>query len=171
MLPLTIRPAQAADLPQLTELYNHYVVHTPITFDLTPFSVTEREAWFAQFRKHGRHRLFVAERAGTIEGYASSQPFRPKAAYDTSVETTVYCAADAVGRGIGDQLYSALFQALAHEDIHAFIAGITLPNPASVALHTRHGFVLSGVMHGVGRKHGAYWDVAWYERVIPVGAT
>jgi phosphinothricin acetyltransferase len=169
MSPLSIRPAHEADLPQLTALYNHYVVHTPITFDLTPFSVREREPWFSQFREYGRYRLFVAERDGVLQGYAGTQPFRSKAAYDTSVETTVYCAADAVGRGIGDQLYRALFEALAHEDVHAFLAGITLPNPASIALHTRHGFVLSGVMHGVGRKHGTYWDVAWYERVVQVG--
>ena len=91
--------------------------------------------------------------------------FRAKAAYDTSVEITIYCAADCLGQGVGTRLLEALFKALEGEDIHAFIAGITLPNPGSIALHEHFGFQLSGIMHGVGRKFDRYWDVAWYEKL------
>lgn len=109
---LLIRDAAAADLPRLTEIYNHYVVHTPITFDLVAWTVDQRRTWFAQFSASGRHRLLVAEVDGTVAGYACSHQFRTKAAYDTTVETTIYCAADMTGRGLGIALYAALFERL-----------------------------------------------------------
>jgi phosphinothricin acetyltransferase len=161
---ITTRPATIDDLPSLVEIYNHYAIHTPITFDIDPYTVEERRPWFAQFAEIGRHRLFVAVDAGAVVGYAGTHQFRTKKAYDTTVETTIYCAPDATGRGIGAALYTALFDALDGEDIHAWIAGITLPNEASVKLHERFGFVAAGHMHEVGFKFGHYWDVGWYER-------
>jgi phosphinothricin acetyltransferase len=161
---LTIRLAANADLPRLTEIYNHYVINTPITFDLEPYTIEARRPWLAQFSAAGPHRLFVAEADGVLLGYAGSHQFRTKAAYDTTVETTIYCAHDATARGIGRALYAALFDALRDEDIHTYIAGVTLPNEASVALHERFGFRPAGVMHAVGRKFDRYWDVGWYER-------
>ena len=72
-----------------------------------------------------------------VLGYATTSRWRPKAAYDTTVESSVYCRPDVVGRGIGTALYSALFESMAGEDIHRIVAGISQPNPASVALHLR----------------------------------
>jgi phosphinothricin acetyltransferase len=161
---ISIRPAGPGDLPRLTEIYNHYVVHTPVTFDIEPYTVERRETWFSQFRLAGRHRLLVAEESGSVIGYAGTTRWRPKAAYDTTVETTIYCAADALGKGIGSRLYSSLFEALKDEDIHRFVAGYTLPNPASAALHERFGFKAVRIFPEVGRKFGRYWDVAWSER-------
>ncbi len=118
----------------------------------------------AQFANAGPHRLLVAEQEGIVVGYAGAHQFRTKRAYDTTVETTVYCAPDATGLGIGTLLYSALFEALRAQDLRVAVAGITLPNDVSVALHKRFGFSLAGVTHDVGRKFGRYWDVAWYEK-------
>lgn len=165
MSAVNIRPAIDDDLAPIVEIYNHYVVHTPITFDLEPYSIEERRPWFEQFAATGRHRLLVADDAGAVIGYAGTHQFRTKKAYDTTVEATIYCAPEATGRGIGAALYSALFEALSGEDIHSWIAGITLPNDASVKLHERFGFAPAGRMHSVGRKFGQYWDVGWYERV------
>jgi phosphinothricin acetyltransferase len=162
---VTIRDASDDDLAALVEIYNHYVVNTPITFDLEPYSIDERRPWFEQFGASSRHTLLVAEDAGAVIGYAGTHQFRTKKAYDTTVETTIYCAPDATGRSIGVRLYEALFAALDGEDIHSWIAGITLPNDASVRLHERFGFVPAGRMHAVGYKFGQYWDVGWYERV------
>src|SRR5215471_17239518 len=159
-----IRPALLTDLPRLTEIYNHYVVHTPVTFDLEPKTVESRVAWFEQFGLTGRYRLLVAEENGVVLGYAGTTCFRPKAAYDTTVETTIYCAPEAVGKGIGSRLYTALFEALRGEDLHRFVAGYTTPNAATAALHERHGFKPVGVFSEVGRKFGKYWDVCWMER-------
>jgi phosphinothricin acetyltransferase len=161
---ISIRPAVRGDLPRLTEIYNYYVVNTPVTFDVEPYTVEQRENWFGQFRTSGRYRLLVAEENGSILGYAGTTRFRPKAAYEPTVETTVYCVQQAVGRGIGSRLYSALFEALRDEDIHRFVAGYTLPNPASAALHERFGFKTVGIFTENGRKFGRYWDVAWNER-------
>ena len=101
---------------------------------------------------------------GSLLGYATTSRWRPKAAYDTTVESSVYCRPDAVGQGIGSALYTALFESIADEDIHRVVAGISQPNPASVALHLRFGFRQVGVFSSVGRKFGKYWDVAWFER-------
>jgi len=127
--------------------------------------VDERRPWFDDHKPSGRHRLLVATGAdGRCAGYASTGRWRPKAAYDTTVESTVYCAPSAVGRGCGSLLYAALFEALAGEDIERIVAGISLPNPASIRLHERFGFRRVGTFHRVGRKFDQYWDVAWFER-------
>jgi phosphinothricin acetyltransferase len=159
-----VRDARGEDLARLTEIYNHYVVTSPATFDIEPVTVEERRPWFRQFASAGPHRLLVAEEGDVVLGYAASHQFRPKKAYDSTVETTVYCAPEATGRGIGRLLYGALLDALDGEELHAALAAIALPNDASVALHEEFGFALVGVMHDVGRKLGRYWDVAWYEK-------
>ena len=164
MSAVNIRPAERGDLARLTEIYNYYVINTPVTFDVEPYTVERREAWLAQFGATGRHRLLVAENAEGIVGYAGTTRFRPKAAYDTTVETTIYCAPEAVGQGIGKRLYGALFDALCGEDIHRFVAGYALPNRATAAIHEKFGFKVVGVFNENGRKFGKYWDVCWTER-------
>jgi phosphinothricin acetyltransferase len=160
-----IRTATLQDLPELVGIYNHYVIETPITFDLQPFTVATRRGWFDEHGASGRHQLLVAVDAGdAVLGYATSSRWRPKAAYDQTVESSVYCRADAVGRGIGSLLYGALFEAMAKEQVHRIVAGATMPNDASVALHRRFGFRQVGAFTSVGYKFGKYWDVAWFEK-------
>ncbi len=166
MSALHIRAENKIDLPRLTEIYNHYVIHTPVTFDIEPYTVERRAAWFEQFGSEGRHRLLVAEGGSGIVGYAGTTRFRPKAAYDSTVETSIYCAPDAIHKGTGSALYTALFEALAGEDIHRIVAGYTMPNLASAALHARFGFKPVGFFHENGRKFGRFWDVAWLERPL-----
>lgn len=162
----TIRPAAAADLPALTEIYNHYVVNTAITFDLRPFTPEERRPWFDD-HGGGRHRLVVAVDGGdACVGYASTSRWRPKAAYDPTVEASVYCRPEVAGTGCGSALYSRLFESIAGEDIETIVAGVSLPNPASIALHERFGFQPVGVFKAVGRKFGKFWDVAWFQRPL-----
>jgi phosphinothricin acetyltransferase len=163
---VSIRTAQASDLLRLTEIYNHYVLHTPVTFDIEPQTLDQRETWFAQFSDRGRYRLLVAEENGLVLGYAGTTRFRAKSAYDTTVETTIYCAHDCVSRGVGLDLYTALFEALAEEDIHRVVAGYVPPNAASAALHERFGFKPVGVFTENGHKFGRYWDVCWLERPL-----
>ncbi|MEV6568295.1 GNAT family N-acetyltransferase [Streptomyces kronopolitis] len=187
-----VRAGSEADLPALTDLYNHYIRETCITFDTEPFTPEQRRPWLLSHPQDGPHRLLVAQEptermkdphngppdgshgglaatgggppGGTLLGYATSSAFRPKAAYAPSVEVTVYCAPHAVGRGIGTLLYEALFEALAGEDVHRAYAGITQPNAASTRLHTRFGFRHLGTYTEVGRKFGRYWDVAWHQK-------
>ena len=165
-----IRPANRADLPRLTEIYNHYVIHTPVTFDVEPYTVERRAAWFEQFALTGRYRLVVAEEDGLVLGYAGTTRFRPKAAYDTTVETTVYCSHESVGKGIGRKVYAGLFEALAGENINRIVGGYTLPNDGSAKLHEFFGFKNVGIFTQVGYKFGKYWDVQWTERPLRLAA-
>ncbi|WP_333740023.1 GNAT family N-acetyltransferase [Streptomyces sp. IBSBF 2806] len=170
-----VRPGVEADLDALTSLYNHYVRETAVTFDTVAFTAEERRPWLLSHPEDGPYRLMVATEPdsqdipGTsqeILGYATSSPYRPKAAYSTSVEVTVYVAPHAGRRGIGTLLYKALFEALADEDLHRAYAGIAQPNEASARLHERFGFRPVGTYREVGRKFGRYWDVAWYEKEL-----
>jgi phosphinothricin acetyltransferase len=164
-----IRAAVVDDLPALTDIYNYYIVHTAITFDVKPYGIGERRPWFDEHAATGRHRLLVAiNEDGSIAGYATTSRWRPKAAYETTVESSVYCRHDARGRGIGRLLYHSLFEAIASEDVHMIVAGATLPNGASVALHERMGFNRVGVFSAVGHKFDRFWDVAWFQRPLRI---
>ena len=162
----TIRHAEQGDLPALLDIYNHYIVNTPVTFDIEPRTLAQRQKWLDTFKPAGRHQCFVAVKDGTAIGWACSGMFKEKAAYDTSVETSIYLKPGEERRGLGRRLYRTLFDALANEDVHRAYGGITLPNDASVGLHLAMGFSLVGTYREVGRKFGKYWDVAWYAKAL-----
>ena len=159
-----IRHATDGDLSALVDIYNHYVAHTPATFDTKTFSVDEKRAWFNGFCEDGPYRLLVASNGDYVEGYASSTRFKARDAYKTSVETTIYLHPDNCGSGTGRALYGELIKLLKLDSrLHRAYAGIALPNDASVALHRKLGFRHSGTFREVGYKFDKYWDVAWYE--------
>jgi phosphinothricin acetyltransferase len=162
----SIRVARDSDVGRLTEIYNHYVLTSPITFDLEPLTVEQRSGWMLEHGDTGRYRLLVADEDGLVVGYATTSRYRDRAAYDTTVEASIYCAPEVLGRGIGSALYRELFAAIAGEDINRIVAGITLPNAVSVALHQSFGFVQVGVFSQNGRKFDRYWDVAWFQRPL-----
>ena len=143
------------------------MLHTPASFEVEPWTVEARRDWFAHYATTGPHRLLVAEVEGIVQGFATSSPFRRRAAYARSVETSVYCDPAAVGRGLGTALYTVLFGELAGEELHRAYAGVVLPNDASEALHRRFGFRAVGTYTEVGRKFDRWWDVRWYERPLP----
>jgi phosphinothricin acetyltransferase len=163
---LTIRPAAADDLAAINDIYNHYVTEAHFTFDIEPISLEARHEWFTHYAPEGRYRVLVAVSEGAVEGFASSSRFRPKPAYETSVETSIYLEPAKVACGAGTRLYEQLFKLLENEDVHRAYAGIALPNPASIALHERFGFQRVAYFTEQGRKFGKFWDVAWYEKRI-----
>lgn len=164
-MPLAIRSAESGDLNRLVEIYNHYVTETHVTFDTEPFAVGARTQWFTQFAESGPYRLLVGEIDGEVIGYATSTRFKPKPAYNTSVETTIYLDPQHVGNGHGRALYAELMRQLQDEPaVHRAYASLALPNPASVALHEALGFNRIGSYHEVGFKLGAYCDVDVYEK-------
>ncbi len=162
-----MRQVAQSDLPALLEIYNHYVVHTPVTFDLEPRTLEQRQEWLNQFSSSGRYRCFVADRGGTVVGYACSAKFKEKEAYATSIETSIYLAPGESGHGLGRRLYQTLFDALKGDDIHRAFGGVTLPNDASVGVHVALGFRHIGTYEQIGRKFGKYWDVALYLKPLP----
>ena len=163
---LKIRRMEERDAPRLNEFLNHYILHTAINFAVEPFTLEERIEWLAAYNETGRHQMLVAEAAGVVQGMASTGQFRPKHAYDTTVEVSIVCAPEAVGFGIGQRLYEELFEAVRDEDIHLAVAAITLPNKGSCGLHERFGFTQLCVLREVGRKFDQYWDVVWYEKKL-----
>ncbi len=161
---VTLRRVEQGDLQILTDIYNHYIRETPVTFDIEPRTAAQRQAWLDGFASAGRYQCFVAVKDGRAVGWASSHPYKDRAAYDTTVLSSIYLAPDATGQGLGRRLYGALFDALAGEDIHRVFGGIALPNEASVRLHCAFGFEQVGIYREIGRKFGRYWDVATYLR-------
>ena len=163
---IEVRPARVEDLSAVNDIYNQYVAETHYTFDVEPMTPDARTEWFTHYGSSGRYRVVVAVSEGVVVGYAASSRFRPKPAYETSIETSIYLAPESVGRGAGSRLYEGLFKALEGEDVHRAYAGIALPNPASIGLHERFGFKRVAHFTEQGRKFGRYWDVAWYEKPI-----
>jgi len=159
-----IRPGGYEDLAQIVEIYNHYVTQTHITFDVKPVTVAERAGWFDEFSTGQYYQLWVAQGGDGVLGYAHARAFRPKAAYATSVETTVYLLPHMAARGLGSQLYQALLAAVEKTGVHRAYGGIALPNAASIALHLKFGFAPLCVLSDVGAKFGRYYDVQLFEK-------
>ena len=164
MSEIVIRRVEEGDLPALLAIYNYYVRETPVTFDIEPRTLQQRRAWFDGFAPAGRYQCFVAVKDGEAVGWASSHPYKDRAAYDTTIASSIYLSPEVCGLGLGRRLYATLFDALKDEDIHRLFGGITLPNAASVGLHQAFGFELVGTYREVGRKFGRFWDVATYLR-------
>ncbi len=163
---ILIRHASDNDLPRIVEILNHYIQNTAITFDTETYNAQSRIPWFSQFSATGRHQCFVAESEGRVIGYANSGRLRPKAAYDTSVEVSVYKCPNSAMAGVGKALYSQLFNVLATEDVHRAHAVITLPNDASIGIHEAFGFYPVGVLNEAGRKFGQFHTVQWMEKKL-----
>lgn len=166
MTPASIRDADADDLPAVAAIYTHYTLRTTTTFNT---EVRTPREWMQRFsaRSGPGHHLLVAERDGAVVGYVETQRFRPKPAYDRSVELSVYLAPDVTGGGVGGALFAELLGRLeAHPQVHRVYAIIALPNDVSVAFHERWGFVHRGTLSEAGYKFGRYLDVAYYERAV-----
>lgn len=121
--------------------------------------------------RHPAYPWIVATAGDDIVGYAYAGPFSGRPAYDWSVETSVYVAEAARGRSVGKGLYASLFDILAAQGYRQALAGIALPNPASVALHERAGFAPIGMYRAVGWKFGSWHDVGWWQRGLADGET
>ena len=160
-----VRPAGAGDLARINAIYTHYVLHSHATFEIEPVTMAEREDWASHYADSGRYRLLVVADDDVL-GFATSSPYHLRAAYETSVELSVYVDPDATGRGLGARLYGTLIPLLEREDLHRAYGGVSLPNASSVALHERFGFREAARYSEQGRKFGRYWDVVWLERPL-----
>lgn len=160
-----IRQAEAGDAEAIARIYNPYVLDTTVTFEeqaVSPGQIAER------LRGVGAAGLpwLVDERDGRVAGYAYAGPWKARAAYRLTVECAVYVEAAAVGRGVGRALYGELLPLLRGRGAHAAVACLSLPNPASVALHERFGFEKVGHFREVGRKFGRWLDVGYWQLLL-----
>ena len=160
--------ASAEDMPQIADIYNHSVTHSIANFSTRPTTTTERLEWFRRYSTTGPHRLLVARRGTTVLGYAASSAYRPELeAFRETVEVSVSLHHTARRQGIGTRLYAALFDHLDAEPVHVALAGIALPNEASVALHRKFGFAEIGVFREYAMKDGQRISSLWMDRLLP----
>lgn len=164
--PVVVRDGRSEDLPAVAAIYTHYVLNTTITFNTAVRTPREWQERHRQNVVDGPYEFLVAERDGHVVGFVETQQFRPKPAYDSSVEVTVYTSPQATRAGIGSALYTELLDRLDNSRFHRAYAVIALPNDGSVAFHERFGFRHRGTLTEVGHKFDRYIDVAFYERSL-----
>lgn len=163
---ITIRKAAMGDLYHINAIYNHYIEHTAITFDVEPWTMSQRLHWCQTVFKEPRHTLLVAVKDDVVVGFAYNSAFKPKQAYDSSTELTVYKAPNCDLKGVGRALYRHLLNMLKTHNYHRAYAWITLPNVGSMRLHEELEFYEVGTMEQVGKKHGEYHDVVLLEKKL-----
>jgi L-amino acid N-acyltransferase YncA len=162
---MQIRLATASDAGSVRAIYAPVVESTAISFELDVPSEDEMAARITG-RQPAHPWLVAVSDDGAVLGYAYAGRFSGRAAYDWSVETSLYVAESAQGRGAGRSLYAALLAVLSAQGYRQVMAGIALPNPASIALHEKAGFTPVGVYRGAGWKLGAWHDVSWWQRAL-----
>ena len=162
---MAIRDCTDSDFPTITALTNRVIATTAIHFGYDPLSDDELPAlWRAQRDQFPW--LSMTDQAGQVLGYAKAGTWRARAAYRWTCETTIYLAESARGQRLGAPLYTALLDACRARGFHSAIGGITLPNPASVALHEKLGFVPVGAVREAGTKFGAWHDVGFWQLML-----
>lgn len=161
---MKVRDALVDDATACAAIYQPYVTDTAITFELNPPSPAEMADRISSAL--ATHAWLVLEDAGDVVGYAYGSPFKARAAYRWSCEVSVYLQQGRQRTGGGRALYTALFERLAERGFRTAVAGMTLPNDASVGLHKAMGFEPVGTYRRIGWKHNAWHDVAWTQRPL-----
>jgi L-amino acid N-acyltransferase YncA len=159
-----IRLATGHDAEQIQAIYAPNVRQTAISFELVPPTVDDMQERIRKTLEH--FPWVVCEHQGEIQGYAYASAHRARAAYQWSVDVSVYVHAQARRYGVGRAVYSSLFKLLDLQGVYNAYAGITLPNPASVGLHESLGFQPVGIYRAVGYKLGAWHDVGWWQLAL-----
>ncbi|HWT13641.1 MAG TPA: GNAT family N-acetyltransferase [Allosphingosinicella sp.] len=162
---MKVRLAAAEDAAAFASIYAPYVTGTAVSFELDP---PDEAAMRARILGGGALYpwLVACDDSEAVLGYASASAFRTRRAYRFTVETSVYLAADSVGRGVGRRLYGALLATLEAQGFAQAVGAISLPNPASVALHRALGFTEAGVYREVGHKFGRWHSVGLWQRPL-----
>ena len=161
---VVIRAAERRDAEGIRTIYNHYVNESTTLFDMVPRTLDEQVQWIDEHA--GGHPAVVAELAGRIVGFGSLSAFRPRPAYSTTVEDSVYLVEAHQGRGIGRRLLEELLRLASAHGFHSVIARITGENDASIALHAACGFTVVGTEREVGRKFGQWLDVVEMQKLL-----
>ena len=159
-----IRPVSPEDAEAVAAIYNWYIANTYITFEEDAVSVADMAQRISSAGPHSP--WIVLQGPAGIEGYAYATEWKGRRAYRYSRETSIYLAHDLHGQGRGRKLYQALIEQLRQTPIHVLIAGIALPNDASVALHEKVGFKKIGQFEEVGSKFDQFIDVGYWQLIL-----
>jgi L-amino acid N-acyltransferase len=159
------RLATLADADAIRTIYNHEVLTSTVTFDLVPRSEDDQREWMEA--RSGAHTVVVAVDDGdAVCGFASLSPYRPRPAYSTSVEDSVYVSRDHQGEGIGRLLLTELVSRAEQHGFHTIVGRIAGGHEASIALHRSVGFDHVGTEREIGRKFGKWLDVVVMQKML-----
>ena len=161
---VVVRLATLDDAEEIRRIYNHEVEHTTHTFDLRPRTLEDQRAWLQE--REGALGVLVAELDATVVGFASLSEYRPRAAYRTSVESSVYVDETLRGRGVGRRLMRELVEVARTRGFHTMVARVAGGHSASIQLHEAVGFAVVGTEREVGRKFGGWLDVVVMQRML-----
>ncbi len=161
---MKVRPYLPKDASDICAIYNHYITHTTITFETSPITPAVMHQRLQNYAR--THHVLVGEVEGKILGYAYASPYRQRPAYQYSTETSVYLKQGHGGCGYGRLLYETLLDTLTSNGFHTAIAGIALPNEASLRLHEKLGFQKVAHFAQVGRKFDQWIDVGFWQRLL-----
>jgi L-amino acid N-acyltransferase YncA len=166
---VTVRTASTADAAAIAHIYNHYILHTIVTFEEAPLDGAEMARRMDAVRA-ASHPWLVAEADGRIAGYAYAGPWKARIGYRYTVEISAYLDPQHTGRGTGSALYARLFELLMEGGMRCVIGGIALPNDGSVALHEKFGMRKVAHFERNGIKFGRWIDVGYWQRLLPEDA-
>lgn len=165
----TVRPATAADLPSIADIYGPAVEEGTASFELTPPDAMEMQRRFEAITAAG-YPYLVAEENGQVVGYAYASAHRTRPGYRFTVENSIYVAAGAQGKGVGRALLTRLVEVCTRDGFRLMVAVIgDSANFASITLHRRCGFRFSGTLHAIAWKHGAWLDSVQMELQLGPG--
>ena len=157
-----IRPVTLADAQQIARIYNHYIAESVVTFEEKTLSDDEMEQRIAAVVAKGRPYI-VCETDGVVAGYAYLDTWRSRSAFDITMETSIYLAPGAQGKGMGTELYAELIRLGREAGFRSLIGVVSLPNDVSSHIHRKAGFELIGTFREVGRKFGQLIDVEFWQ--------
>lgn len=160
-----IRSVEPSDASQLADIYNFYVKNSLITFEENSVLAEDMAQRITNINSANLPWL-VAQDKDLILGYAYASKWKDRSTYGRSVEVTVYLTSTVTGQGWGNKLYQALFEQLQTRSIHAVMAGIALPNEASIALHEKFGMQKVAHFSEVGRKFDQWVDVGYWQLTL-----
>ena len=160
---MNIRKVVPADAEQIAAIYNYYILNTHHTFETEPLSAEEMQRRIGE--ANADYPFLVADDNGEILGYAFATQFKLRQAYEHSAEVSIYIKNEAKLKGIGTELYTQLFEELGESYVHAIIAGIALPNDASVRFHEKLNFRKVAHFNEIGYKLGRWIDVGYWELI------
>lgn len=158
---MNIRDATILDAETLLNIYSPYILETAISFETSLPTIEEFKKRITDTQQ--KFPWLVCQIDNEVVGYAYAGPYRSRCAYEWSVESTVYVHKEHHGKKIGKHLYQRLLELLRAQGVVNVIAGIALPNDASVGLHESLGFSSAGVFRDVGYKHEKWWDVGFWQ--------
>lgn len=161
---MQIRSATPEDGEAIRAIYNIEVLGSTVTFDLVPRSSEDQAEWMAAHA--GVYPVIVAEEDGEVIGFASLSAYRPRPAYSTTAEDSIYVAGAHRGRGLGRAMLTELIERGRTHGFHSIIGRIVGDHEASIALHRACGFELVGIEREVGRKFGKWLDVALMQLLL-----